>query len=137
MGKEKIGLDTNILISALGWQGKPYLIFLKVLNEEFELLLSEEQLDEIKHTLDYPKFSFTEEQKAHFISILLAVANLITLPKQLNVITEDPDDNIILETAVISNASYLVSGDEHLLKLQEYSGVKILTASAFLDLFSS
>ena len=137
MGKEKIVLDTNILISALGWQGKPYLIFLKVLNEEFELLLSEEQLDEIKHTLDYPKFSFTEEQKAHFVSILLSVANIITIPKQLSIIIEDPEDNIILETAIIGKADYLVSGDEHLLKLQEYSGVKILTASIFLDLFSS
>ena len=99
--------------------------------------MSEEQLDEIKHTLDYPKFSFTEEQKAHFVSILLSVANIITIPKQLSIIIEDPEDNIILETAIIGKADYLVSGDEHLLKLQEYSGVKILTASIFLDLFSS
>ncbi|MFH1247258.1 MAG: hypothetical protein V1644_02660 [Candidatus Micrarchaeota archaeon] len=38
MGKEKVVLDTNILISALGWQGKPKQIFTMCIGGEFELL---------------------------------------------------------------------------------------------------
>ena len=33
MGKKKIVLDTNILISALGWKGNPKEIFRRVLDE--------------------------------------------------------------------------------------------------------
>ena len=39
MGKKRIVLDTNILISAFGWHGKPKEIFSKVLNKEFELII--------------------------------------------------------------------------------------------------
>ena len=39
----KIVLDTNILISALGWRGKPNEIFRKVINGELELIISKKQ----------------------------------------------------------------------------------------------
>ena len=34
MVKKKVVLYTNILISALGWKGKPREIFIKLLNKE-------------------------------------------------------------------------------------------------------
>ena len=43
MGKAKVTLDTNILISALGWEGKPRQVFEKVLDGEIELIISEKQ----------------------------------------------------------------------------------------------
>ena len=46
MGKTKIVLDTNILISALGWEGKPKEVFRRVLSGEFELILAEKQMEE-------------------------------------------------------------------------------------------
>ena len=63
MGKKRIVLDTNILISALGWSGNPRIIFDKVIEGEFELILSFKQLDELLRVLNYPKFKFTYEQK--------------------------------------------------------------------------
>jgi len=50
------------------------------------------------------------------------------------VIKEDPDDNIIITSAVIGKADYIISGDEHLLKLKEFKRVKILNANDFLSL---
>ena len=37
MGKKKVVLDTNVLISALGWRGVPHKIFLKCLQGEIEI----------------------------------------------------------------------------------------------------
>jgi len=82
--------------------------------------------------MDYPKFNFTEEQKARFISIILEIATMVEITGKVKVIVDDPDDNAILETAVVGNVQYLVSGDPHLLKLKEFAKVKILTASEFL-----
>ena len=71
MGKTKVILDTNILISALGWKGNPRKIFNKVIQGEIEFVSSDEQFVELSKTLNYPKFGFTEEQKDRFKSLIL------------------------------------------------------------------
>ncbi|MFW6083475.1 MAG: putative toxin-antitoxin system toxin component, PIN family [Thermoplasmatota archaeon] len=40
-------------------------------------------------------------------------------------IKEDPDDNYILETAVEGEADLIITGDNHLLKLEMYENIKI------------
>jgi len=132
VGKTKVLLDTNILISALGWSGKPKLIFEKCLYEELELVTSPNQIEELRRVMDYQKFNFTEEQKATFISIILEMATIVEITDKIKVIVDDPDDNAILETAIVGNVQYLISGDPHLLKLKEFAKVKIVTASEFL-----
>jgi predicted nucleic acid-binding protein len=52
----------------------------------------------------------------------------------LDVIKSNPDDNKILECAVACGASYIVSGDRHLLELKEYGKIKIITPKAALGL---
>lgn len=135
MGKKKIVLDTNILISAFGWDGKPREILRKVINQEFELILSQQQIIEIRRVLDYPKFTFENDQKTSFLTFLCAIAFIIDVPNTLRIIKEDPEDNIILETALIGNALYIITGDYHLLKLKEFRGTKIITAAEFLTEF--
>ncbi|HYE22337.1 MAG TPA: putative toxin-antitoxin system toxin component, PIN family [Verrucomicrobiae bacterium] len=49
--------------------------------------------------------------------------------------SEDRDDNKLLESAVAVSADYLISSDKHLLVLQEYEGVKIVTPSQFWSIF--
>lgn len=132
MGKTKVFLDTNILISALGWKGKPRFIFEKCLHGELELVTSPNQMEELKRVMDYPKFNFTEEQKAAFLSIILEIATMVEIPGKVKMIEDDPDDDAMLETAVVGNVDYLISGDPHLLKLNEFAKVKIVTASEFL-----
>ena len=132
MGKTKVFLDTNILISALGWKGKPRVVFEKCVHGELALVTSSNQIEELKRVMDYPKFGFTEEQKAAFISIVLEIATMVKISGKVKVILEDPDDDAMLETAVVGNADYLISADQHLLKLKEFAKVKIVTASEFL-----
>ena len=136
MGKKKVVLDTNILISALGWEGNPRAIFKKAIDKEFELILSSKQLGELLRVLNYPKFKFTDEQKERFLSILLSMAALVKTKSEIDIIKEDPDDNIILEPANEMKISYIISGNEHLLKLKEFKDAKIVTAKKFLDIFN-
>jgi len=48
------------------------------------------------------------------------------------VIKDDPEDNKFIEAAVDQAADLIVSGDQHLLKLREYQGIKIITPAEFL-----
>ena len=131
MGK-KVVLDTNIFISALGWKGKPRQLFQKCINGELELVTSPQQISELMRVMSYPKFSFTQEEKDTFISIILEIARLVYITGKIKVIKEDPDDDAILETASLGKADYIISGDTHLLKLKEFGKVKIATANEFL-----
>ena len=63
MGKKKVVLDTNIIISAFGWEGNPRKILRMILVREIELILSSHILAEVKRVLDYPKFKLDESQK--------------------------------------------------------------------------
>jgi predicted nucleic acid-binding protein len=50
-----------------------------------------------------------------------AFSKIIITPGTLRVIVADPDDDAILECAVIGHAHYLVSGDRQLLALGKLS----------------
>jgi predicted nucleic acid-binding protein len=50
-------------------------------------------------------------------------------------VEDDPDDDRILECAVEAQAQIVVSGDHHLLALQEYKSILIVTPRRFLELF--
>jgi len=134
MGKAKVTLDTNILISALGWEGKPRQVFEKVLDGEIELIISEEHFEELSGVLDYPKLDFTEEEKDRFKSLVLGIAALVKPIEKIDVIKQDPDDNMILEAAVAGKADFIVTGDPDLLVLKEFRSIRIVTAKEFLRL---
>ena len=97
-------------------------------------MTSPNQIEELKRVMDYPKFNFSEEQKAIFISIILEIATMVEITGKVNVVVDDPDDNAILETAIVGNVQFLISGDPHLLKLKEFARVRIVTASEFLGI---
>ena len=50
---------------------------------------------------------------------------------------DEPDDNKILECALCGKADYIVSGDRHLLELEEYKGIKILPTKRMLEIFKN
>jgi uncharacterized protein len=132
---KKIVLDTNVLISAFGWEGNCRSLFRKIINNEFILILSHKQINEIKRVIDYPKFSFTNIQKDYFIKILYDNSKIIESFSYFNIL-EDKDDNIFLETAFDGNAEYIISGDKDLLKLKVFKNIKILSVKDFLNKFS-
>ncbi len=134
MGKEAIVVDTNLLISALGWKGKPRMLLNLVLEDKLKLLLSSKQLKELIRVLGYPKFAFTQAQRDKFLTILLKVAVLVEIKTELDIIKEDPPDNMMIECAIENNAKFIITGNKHLLKIKEYYGIRIMTVSEFLKL---
>ncbi|MFZ5799233.1 MAG: putative toxin-antitoxin system toxin component, PIN family [Thermodesulfobacteriota bacterium] len=50
----------------------------------------------------------------------------------LDIVRDDPDDNKFIECAVGLQCEVIVSGDKHLLSVQEYMGIKIVSPREFL-----
>jgi uncharacterized protein len=132
----RIVLDTNTLISALGWkEGTARRAFEQCLHDENTLLGSPALLSELEDVLRRPKFSFlTDEEKLEFLGLLHGVSEIVEPKRTIHAIKDDPMDNKVLECAVEGKADLIISGDSHLLKLGQFEGIKIMNASAFLKL---
>ncbi len=128
----RIVLDTNVLISAIVFGGKPRQILDSILSGLVDCSLSSAILNEIKEVLQRPKFGFSSEICLHIIEELHAACELCEPVKKIDVIKSDPDDNRILECAEAAKAQFIVSGDPHLLDLEEYEGILILTPAGFI-----
>ena len=92
-------------------------------------------LDELAKVLR-KKFNQPEESIQDQLA-LVANYSQITEPKiKINVVKDDPKDNIILECALACNADYVVSGDRHLFEMKEHKGIKIVKPAEFLKRIS-
>ncbi|MFN6486671.1 MULTISPECIES: putative toxin-antitoxin system toxin component, PIN family [unclassified Nostoc] len=126
--------DTNVLLSAIGWKGSPYHCIDLARQGRVKGLICPEILDELTEKLEQ-KLKFTPIQVIETIADLLTFLRLITIANTLNFLTTDPNDNMVLECAVVGNATHIVTGDKrHLLPLGSYQGIAIVSARDFLTL---
>jgi putative PIN family toxin of toxin-antitoxin system len=129
----KVVLDTNILISAILFGGKPRLILEKAIRGEIRLCLSEPILEELRGVLGRSKFGYSPEMIQFILTELTGIADFVNPSETIDVVLEDSEDNRILECAVEAKANYVISGDSHLLKLSRYRNMEVLDAAAFLE----
>lgn len=51
-------------------------------------------------------------------------------------VVEDEEDNKFVEAAIKAKADYIISADQHLLKLGKYKGIKIVRPAHFWNIYS-
>jgi uncharacterized protein len=128
----RVVLDTNVLVSAFRNRGKSRSL-LRALMEKHEVVLSSQILAELADVLSRDKFNVTNAQIEKFLSILVRYAIVVPVQSNSKIVMEDPDDDMILDTALCGKADYIVSGDKHLLKIARYQNVQILSINEFLQ----
>jgi putative PIN family toxin of toxin-antitoxin system len=131
----RIVLDTNVLVSALGWRGPSHDIVASCLDYKYDLLLSPDLLTELEKVLRYPKFHFQDSAILDYLTLLAKSAEIVIPDLKVAIVQADPDDNRVLECALAGNAEVIVTGDDHLLDLAEFEKILILRPKAFLDRF--
>lgn len=130
----KVVLDTNILVSALIFGGKPEKIVKLALQKEIYAVTSPTLIAELVETLT-KKFYFSSE-KTHSIERKLRKSFKIVNPsKEINVL-KDHDDNRVLEAGVEGKCDYIVTGDKELLGIGSYRRIKIVTSGQFLTILN-
>lgn len=126
----KVVLDTNILISAIGFGGKPRDTLLLVFEDKImgvisPILLAELQEVIVKKFLKLMYLLPSAEQ-------MIRRKFLIVRPKKSLHIVRDEDDNRVLEAAIEGKCDYIITGDKDLLSLQRFKKIKIFTPDQFL-----
>lgn len=126
-------LDTNTIISGIGWSGPPRAILDSAIAGDFILLLSPALLDEARRVLAYPRLrGLPQARVQEVIALLPFIAHVVEPEETLNIVQRDPSDNRVLECALAGEASHIVSGDDHLLSLKSFRKIPIMAPSAFL-----
>ena len=128
----KVVLDTNVLISAILFGGKPRQILEKAIRGEIRLCISEPILKEFSGVLRRSKFDYSPEMIQFILTELTGIADFVNPSETIDVVLEDPDDNRILECAVEAGANYIITGDFHLLKLRWYRNIGVVNVVGFL-----
>ncbi len=137
-------VDTNVWVSAFlnpdGYQAR---LAAAGKDRQFEVVVSQPLLDELLAVLSRPRImkvrQTTVGDAETFVQMVSAVARLVDVSGSLG-ICRDPDDDVLLETAVVGGATYVVSRDEdvtrdlELVRQFEERGVQLLTVSRFLSL---
>jgi putative PIN family toxin of toxin-antitoxin system len=130
----RVVIDTNIVISASIWKGKPGLVFDRVVRKLDILLVTDAIVAEIEEKCRDPKFS---KFRALLNATLIHVKEFGQTPRTaypVSGICRDADDDIYLECALSGQADYIVTGDTDLLILKEYRGIEIVNASQYLEI---
>lgn len=126
-------IDTNVLISAIFWPGKPKQLLNQVRRGEITFLTSNPLLAELKEVLtrnDKP-FKLSEEEAARVLAVIRDLAEIVQ-PQSLITRCRDEADNRVLECAVEGLADWIITGDKHLLDLGPFEEIKITTVAEFL-----
>lgn len=127
--------DTNVLISGMVWGGVPYACIELAKKGSVVGITCAEILDEFEEKLT-TKLNFTSSQTSEIVTNLLSFLQTVKITNQLKGVTPDPDDDKVIECAVVAGATHVVTGDQkHLLPLQSYQGILIVKAADLLAQF--
>lgn len=130
-------IDTNVLVSAVILPTSHVgAVILYMGMGAFTPLYCVEMLEELTNVLARPrirkKYDISPQYIRNVLDLILLRGQLIE-PSERVTVCRDPKDDIFLSAALAGAADVLVSGDEDLLALHPFHGIRIIGPSAFLS----
>jgi hypothetical protein len=113
-------LDTNVLVSALVFEGRLAWIREAWKTGRLTPLVTHDSVDELIRVLAYPKFRLEPDEIESFLEDILPHAEAVEIPPsptRLALRCPDPDDRKFVSLAEAAGADVLVTGDPDLLEL--------------------
>jgi len=139
MGKIKVKpviIDTNVVVSALLFGGKPGKLINFWKAGQIRPLVSKEITEEYLRVLAYPKFSLSENEISFLLNHEILPYFKIVKVKSgsgKTTIEDDPSDDMFIRCAESGMCKIIISGDQHLLDLKSYGKIRVLSPSRFLE----
>jgi len=131
----RLVLDTNVVASAMLWGGSPKLLLQAARELRVELFSSSAILVELEDILGRKKFGkklaasgMSREQLAAAYARLAPAVRPVMVVR----IAPDPDDDVIIGTALAARADAVVTGDKALLSVGQHQAVQIITVAQAL-----
>ncbi|MBI2403814.1 MAG: putative toxin-antitoxin system toxin component, PIN family [Gemmatimonadetes bacterium] len=124
--------DSNIFVSALAIPGgRATAAVENVAEGRVQLVISKAIIHEVLDVLAR-KFGRDPEELARVAVFLSDLAEVVNPRIRIEALRDEPD-NRVLECAVTGGADVIVTGDQPMLKLGDYEGIKIISLRVFLE----
>jgi putative PIN family toxin of toxin-antitoxin system len=134
----KAVLDTNVLLSALIGTGKARKLWKSAVEGEFTPVISREMLAEFMGVIERKKFaSIGKGNVERFGMQVIRISTMTAIRSSYKVVTDDPDDDIVINTAYSGRAEYIVTGYTHLLAIERFKNIKLVSVNSFLQLLET
>lgn len=135
-------IDTNVLISGfISRESYPAKLVDGWVEKRFEPVVSEEIIKEYREVFARDRFSAlgSVEERLKLLGTLLSFEHVVLVNPQERIcmVKDDPRDDIFLECAAAGECEFIISGDQHLLKLKQYKNIKVITAKEFIELLKA
>ena len=102
------------------------------------MVLSGEIIEEFAKVLEYKdikeKVKGINIEMNRVIEKIFSLSTIVYPNEKLDVVKDDPDDNKVLECAKAGNVDFIVTSDNHLLKLKDFEGIRIMTPKEFMTM---
>jgi len=136
----RVVVDTNQLLLGMFQRGLLLPIFQAWIRNEFVMITSSELLDELGEVIARPKFQkrITKPDAEKLIELIYRKAEIV-VTSTVSVVSRDPDDYLVLSTAIAGKASHILTSDKDLLEDANLKfemkrfGVDVVTAGEFLQ----
>ena len=132
----RVVADTNFLVSALLWPGIPSAVYHEMERERVRLISSRPMVAELARILSGQKFAKRIQSQGYTIDGLVQrVARVVDVAEpdlRYQILMRDPDDLIVLQTAIGGQADLIVTSDGDLLVLGAVEGIAIVRPAALL-----
>lgn len=125
----RVILDTNVLLVSLPSHSPYRLIFEKLLDGAYTLVISNEILAEYEEQLALRYDAETVTEVFELFEILPNVEYAVPYFRW-NLIESDPDDNKFVDTAISANVDCLVTNDRHFDILRSIDFPRVTTCTA-------
>lgn len=121
-----VTFDTNVLLSATLWDGSvAQKLLFDLIRQNVKIYSTAEILSEYQGVLKRD-FDFSEDEVSEIMQKVLAFVTLVDPTTKVDIVKEDKDDNMIIECALESNSTYIITYDKDLLHLKECEGIRII-----------
>jgi len=129
----KVVIDTNVFISAFGWDGKPEALLLLLEQRRILNYTTDDIFDELRRVVAYPKLRFSASLQTKILEFSFCWSTFVQPDKTVSVVHADPDDDKFIACAVAAKSSHIISGDPHLLSVESYQDIRIFSPAQFLE----
>lgn len=136
----RLVLDTNVVASAMLWGGAPWMLLQAGREKHIELFTSMPLLAELTDILGRRKF--VKKIAASLLSVdqlvdRYAELTSVVRPTSTPRIAPDPDDDVVIGTAIAAHADLVITGDRTLLSISDYQGIRIVMVREGIELIEA
>lgn len=118
MSSPRVLLDTNVLVSAVLFGGVPARIVEAVRTGDITGVVSLHILGEFREVLTRPRFGVDSDTADALAEEIAEFCEVVVVERASRAWSDDPDDDPVVEAALIAGVATVVTGDAHLLRLE-------------------